>query len=130
MPLVALLIAFIGAATAADPARGEAVYLANCLACHGAALDGAGPAASALKPAPPDLTRPEWWAANDAAALKRAIKLGSPGTSMMGFGYLSNDDLDAVVAFLEARRPAASSTEPPSGPAAEPPTDGPVEGSP
>jgi high-affinity iron transporter len=106
MSPVALL--FVGSiAYADDPDRGEAIYLANCLACHGAALDGRGPAASALKPPPPDLTRPEWWAGRDAAALKRAIKLGSPGTSMLAFSYLSNDELDAVVAFLDARRPAA-----------------------
>ena len=40
--------------TAAD--SGEAMYKSYCAACHGPSGKGDGPAASALKTAPPDLT--------------------------------------------------------------------------
>jgi mono/diheme cytochrome c family protein len=37
--------------------NGQALFRAYCASCHGADAKGAGPAASSLKKAPPDLTR-------------------------------------------------------------------------
>jgi mono/diheme cytochrome c family protein len=37
--------------------RGEALYLRTCAPCHGASARGDGPAAPALRVAPPDLTQ-------------------------------------------------------------------------
>lgn len=39
-----------------DAASGKDTYMTYCAACHGERLKGAGPAASALKTPPPDLT--------------------------------------------------------------------------
>jgi mono/diheme cytochrome c family protein len=39
-----------------SPASGEEMYASYCAACHGKTGKGDGPAASALKQAPPDLT--------------------------------------------------------------------------
>ena len=39
-----------------SPASGSQMYITYCAACHGASGTGAGPAATALKTAPPDLT--------------------------------------------------------------------------
>ena len=39
-------------------AAGKKVFAANCLACHGAAGRGDGPAANALTPKPRDLSDP------------------------------------------------------------------------
>lgn len=43
-------------ANAASLALGEALFMERCAACHGADASGNGPAASALKVAPPNLT--------------------------------------------------------------------------
>lgn len=88
---------------AGDPAKGQAVYMANCMACHGAAADGKGPAAAALKPRPTDFSSAAWWAGKDDARVKAAIKSGKPGTAMMPFAQLSNDDLSHLVAFLRTK---------------------------
>jgi mono/diheme cytochrome c family protein len=39
-----------------SPTSGQEMYAAYCAACHGAKATGDGPAAQALKTAPPDLT--------------------------------------------------------------------------
>jgi|SRR5690348_7527896 mono/diheme cytochrome c family protein len=44
------------AATTVDAASGRQTYTENCASCHGDNLKGAGPAASALKTPPADLT--------------------------------------------------------------------------
>ncbi|MFN3625169.1 MAG: c-type cytochrome [Hyphomicrobium sp.] len=43
-------------ANAASLALGEALFMERCAACHGSDARGNGPAAAALKVAPPDLT--------------------------------------------------------------------------
>lgn len=43
-------------ATYSDPSSGKAMYQAYCASCHGTDARGDGPAAPALKTAPPDLT--------------------------------------------------------------------------
>ncbi|MGE5724420.1 MAG: c-type cytochrome [Acidobacteriota bacterium] len=41
----------------ASPASGKEMYMNQCAACHGADAKGTGPAATALKTAPTDLTQ-------------------------------------------------------------------------
>ena len=38
-------------------------------------------------------------------AVKAAIKNGSPGTAMMAFAHLPDEDVDAIVAYLVANKP-------------------------
>ena len=66
--LVALLFAFVTIGAAQEkvikktpiqhtsPAKGEEMYTSYCAVCHGKDGKGGGPAASALKVPPPDLT--------------------------------------------------------------------------
>lgn len=48
-------------------AAGKIVYTRQCLACHGAAGKGDGPAAIALKAKPGDLSDPRMWKQTDGA---------------------------------------------------------------
>lgn len=97
--IVALFLA-TPALAQGDAARGETVYVANCLACHGKALDGEGPAARALKPPPADFTLDAFWQGRTDAQVIATIRTGKPGTSMMAFGKLSDQELADVAAYL------------------------------
>ena len=94
-----------GDALAGDATAGQSVYLANCMACHGANADGNGPAAMALQPAPTDFTSAAFWAGKTNADLKNAIRSGSPGTSMMAFAQLTDTQVEDIIAFLKTKKP-------------------------
>jgi len=89
-----------------DATKGQAVYMANCTACHGKNADGQGPAGSALRPKPTDFTSASWWEGRTDSGLKANIKNGKPGTAMMGFAHLSDEDIVAIVAYLRTKQPA------------------------
>ncbi len=86
-----------------DSSRGKTLYQANCLACHGAKADGKGPAAAALSPRPTDFTSAEWWSGKSNASVADTIRTGKPGTSMMAFAQLSDEDLTDLTAYLRSR---------------------------
>jgi mono/diheme cytochrome c family protein len=99
-------------AASAHTLPGWPLYDRLCLACHGVAGDGAGPAAPWLWPRPRDLTAGSfrWVTTADGAptrdALARTIAGGAPGTSMPGFAeVLGPRDLDAVVDVVLAFGP-------------------------
>jgi len=101
--LVMVLMGVVPAA--ADEAKGAALYQANCLVCHGAELDGKGPAGAALQPPPASFKSAEFWKTRDEKSVKATIKNGSPGTAMMPFAHLPDADLEAIVAYLLANKP-------------------------
>ncbi|RME25919.1 MAG: cytochrome c [Deltaproteobacteria bacterium] len=106
--LTSLLVAAMGPsrASAADVQAGEALYMANCMACHGAAGDGKGPAAAALNPKPADFTSAAYWDGKTDDFLKQVIRTGKPDTAMMPFAQLSDSDIDNLVAFIKSKKPA------------------------
>lgn len=93
------------ASDAPDLARGKTLYMANCMACHGAMGGGDGPAARALKPPPRSFLVADYWKDMTDDRLKAAIKAGRPGTAMMAFGQLNESDMADVVAFVKSLRP-------------------------
>ena len=72
-----------------DPTSGKQMYKDYCAVCHGADGKGGGPAADALKTAPPDLTTMAKRYGEKSVALKvgAALEFGAPnkahGTSEM-----------------------------------------------
>lgn len=86
--------------SAAESARGEGIYLANCAACHGMDGDGDGPivtepAAGSIRNAAGEMT---------AAELSYRIAYGVAGTPMPAFaGTLTQDERWALVAHLRSR---------------------------
>ncbi len=105
MQLVLALFMLGSGPAHADEAKGAALYQANCSACHGAALDGKGPAGAALQPPPVSFKSADFWKTRDAKAVKAGIKNGKPGTAMMAFAHLPDEDVDAIVAYLMANKP-------------------------
>lgn len=53
--------------TAKSVAAGKAVFMPNCVPCHGEAGRGDGPASTALNPKPANLTDPKVWEQTDGA---------------------------------------------------------------
>lgn len=111
LPLLIAALSFAGAATlaaqAADTtaapsttalASGEVLFESQCSRCHGiGGTGGVGPA----------LNRPKLRRAPTDADLVRVILAGVPGTAMIGFWNLSEDEAKAVAAYIRSlgRRP-------------------------
>ena len=112
-PAAVVLVAWALARGADRPAAtdGDALYDRYCLACHGAAGDGKGPAAPWLWPKPRDLTTGKMkWRTTPSGKpptdddLRRVIREGAPGTSMPAFA-LSDAQVDALVAKVKSFAP-------------------------
>jgi copper transport protein len=82
--------------------RGQEIYAANCLSCHGPAGDGDGPAAASLPVPPADLS-----SAHAAAHADRDmifwVENGIAGSPMPAFGdTLSDAQIRDVIAYIRA----------------------------
>jgi copper transport protein len=88
-------------ATDESVARGEAIYSANCLVCHGAAGRGDGPGGAGMVPMPADFTAPHAKAHVDGE-LFTWVRDGKPGTGMPAFGEtLSDEEIWDVINYIE-----------------------------
>lgn len=82
--------------------RGEAIYVAQCLACHGAELRGDGPDSAGMSPPPADFTAPHAQAHSESD-LVYWVRNGKQGTAMPGFGTtLSDQDIRDVLSYIAA----------------------------
>ncbi|MCP4447331.1 MAG: c-type cytochrome [Myxococcales bacterium] len=121
-PLLLVALCATGAALAwagdeadapAPQADGEQLYDRFCLACHGIAGDGKGPALPLLWPQARNFLSGDYkWRTTSSGLpptdedLRRTIVFGVPGTSMHGFGdTLSNTQVDALIAKLKTFAP-------------------------
>jgi cbb3-type cytochrome c oxidase subunit III len=84
-----------------DPARGRALYMANCVACHGAAGDGNGPRAYFINPKPRVLTDAAARARFNRPALYAAIAEGRLRSEMPAWNkVLTQQEIADVVEFV------------------------------
>lgn len=82
--------------------KGKAIYdgKGGCFNCHGADGGGNGPAAAKLNPAPRNFQHHGFWRHRTEGEIFWAIKHGSPGTAMIGFGsVLSDDEIWSVIQY-------------------------------
>jgi mono/diheme cytochrome c family protein len=85
-------------------AAGKAVYVAQCVKCHGDAGKGNGPQASALNPKPKDLTDPKVTDQTDGAIF---WKITTGKTPMPTFEKLiSEDERWHVTNYIRSLAPA------------------------
>src|SRR5688572_21905014 len=100
-----------------DPRQlpGWIAYDRYCLACHGAAGDGRGPAAPYTWSRPRDFTKGAYaWRSTAIGEpptdddLRATIRYGATGTSMHGFDKIFSDtETDQLIDVLKAFAPAA-----------------------
>lgn len=118
--IVAMLAAWISPPlpVAQTQRVGWPLYDRLCLACHGAAGDGKGPAAPYTARRPRDFTRGVFaWRTTPLGSaptrddLKLAIRHGAPGTSMPGFP-LGDAELDALIEVVLGFAPPAPAGAP------------------
>jgi len=79
-------------------ARGAELYLHHCASCHGAQMRGDGPAAGGLMPAPTALA--DRWYTRER--LLEALWHGVPGTAMPAWRDFTPDDLNLIIAHVQA----------------------------
>ena len=100
-----------------DARRGAAFYLANCLACHGARGDGAGPRAYFINPRPRNFTEAASRARFNRVALFTAISDGRLGSEMPAWSTVATAQQIADVAeyvFQAFVQPGALASAAPS----------------
>jgi putative copper export protein/mono/diheme cytochrome c family protein len=92
--------------TAESIAYGQALFVRNCVACHGPEAEGNGPAAAGLRIKPTDLTMPHVQGHSDGAMfwwLTRGIDNPEGGLAMPGFAAsMSADDRWALIDYVRA----------------------------
>ena len=96
----------------ASIARGQVVYAANCIACHGATGQGNGPAAAGLRVKPADLTAGHLWDHADGELfwwLSHGIDAPDGGLSMPGFATaVAEDDRWSAIDFVRTLNAGAA----------------------
>jgi len=84
-------------------ARGEKLFQANCVACHGPAGEGNGPAAVAFNPKPRNFTSPNGWTNGYTIAdIYRTLSKGVPGTGMASYDTLPPLDRFALAHYVQS----------------------------
>jgi caa(3)-type oxidase subunit IV len=96
------------------PMAPELAFATICASCHGAAGDGAGPAAVALTPKPANFQSEEFWRTRDRAHIAKVIRMGGAAVGrsplMPAFGaQFSEESALKLADFLSAQfRPHAA----------------------
>ena len=88
--------------------RGHEVYTQQCAGCHGTTGDGKGPASAHLNPPPRDYRNGVFKFTSTPRGskprrddLRRIVKYGAKGTSMPAFRFLSDEDAEAAIDYVQ-----------------------------
>jgi mono/diheme cytochrome c family protein len=88
--------------------RGKLIYegpAAGCSACHGLTGEGNGPVAFAIKPPPRNFKTEAFKSGDTVEAIFTTITLGLPGTRMVGYPMLPEEDRWALAYYVRSFRP-------------------------
>ena len=96
-----------GAVRSDEQDRHFGLFREHCVACHGVAGDGAGPASRLLSPYPRDFRLGKFKFKSTPigkkptrADLRRVLVAGLPGTSMPSFRLLNDEELETLVDYV------------------------------
>jgi len=98
-----LMIAFSGCRSHEAPgerARGRVLFHEHCVLCHGENADGRGQRREGLSGRPADFTSAAWRSGATADGVSRAIREGTPGTSMPAWRSLDDREVADLTAHV------------------------------
>lgn len=112
----AIRLAGIEVAPTAKPdlALGKTLYQANCVSCHGNTGHGDGIAGLNLDPKPANFHDADLVWNSAPYKFYNTIRLGVPGTGMMSFAQLSDNEVWALAFYLKSLAYSAASGDTPS----------------
>jgi mono/diheme cytochrome c family protein len=83
-------------------AHGRAVFLNNCVVCHGQEGKGDGPAGQGLVPPPRNFVEGKWKKGGDSASLFVTLQNGIAGSSMASFSHLPKIDRWCLIHYVRS----------------------------
>jgi mono/diheme cytochrome c family protein len=88
--------------------KAKTSYGRNCAACHGEKGDASGPMAAALVPKPRNFLKEPFKKGSKPEEVFKTVSEGLPGSTMMAFRQLSEEDRWALSYYvLELRTPGS-----------------------
>jgi mono/diheme cytochrome c family protein len=116
--LVAVVSSWALAAAAAEPkpkapklspelaAKGRTTFQALCASCHGDKGDGQGPAGLYLNPKPRHFEKDPFKQGESVEQIFATLATGVPGTAMVAYAHLPEEDRWAVAWYVHQFRPS------------------------
>lgn len=80
--------------------KGKTSYTRNCQACHGEKGDGQGPTGAFLNPKPRNFATEPLKQGSKPEEIFRTISTGVPGSSMVSFGTLPEEERWALTYYV------------------------------
>lgn len=82
--------------------KGQEQFVVNCSSCHGMTGAGDGPAAASINPKPRNYKAPakDWKNGNTEEGILKTLNNGSPGTSMVAYKHLGEENLKALAKYV------------------------------
>lgn len=87
-------------ATPAVLEKGKTIFTTQCVACHGEKGDGNTVAGQALTPKPRNFLTEDFKFGDEPAKVFDTITKGSPGTAMVGYSFLSEEERWALTHYV------------------------------
>ncbi len=84
--------------------KGKTSYTTNCLTCHGDKGDGMGPAGQYLNPKPRNFATDKFKQGDKPEQIFKTLNKGLPGTSMVSFAHLPEDERWGLVHYVLSLR--------------------------
>jgi len=92
--------------------KGKTSYARNCLACHGETGDGNGPTGQYLNPKPRDFKTGQFKKGNKPEEIFTTISTGLPGSTMVAFAGLPEEERWALTYYVLSFQPAKGKAAP------------------
>ncbi|MCC7386542.1 MAG: cytochrome c [Deltaproteobacteria bacterium] len=92
--------------------KGKAVFTTNCAACHGETGAGDGPAGLVLNPRPRNFAKDPFKQGTKPEQVFKTITEGVPGTVMVGWPQLPEEDRWALAHYVRELLPKSGGKKP------------------